>query len=155
MTRRRLRLEWSAFALADRNTIFDYIEADSPQAAITVDERIREQTETLARFPESGRPGRVEGTRELVIPAHHTSPHIGLPATPCGFCVFCMRRNDGRKRCQTNRKNESRVPHFALPLREVGHRSINAAAPAQSTPTALAHSRSEFAAAWENAVCFW
>jgi toxin ParE1/3/4 len=62
-----MRLEWSQFALADRDTIFDYLEADSPQAAIIVDERIREQVEGLAQFPESGRLGRVEGTRELVI----------------------------------------------------------------------------------------
>ena len=65
--RKRLRLEWSAYAQTDRDAIFDYIEADSPKAAIAVDERIREQVETLARFPESGRPGRIEGTRELVI----------------------------------------------------------------------------------------
>jgi toxin ParE1/3/4 len=65
--RKRMRLEWSAYALADRNAIFDYIEADSPRAAITVDERIREQVETLRKFPESGRPGRIDGTRELVI----------------------------------------------------------------------------------------
>ena|ERR1700693_4585939 len=45
--RKRLRLEWSAYALADRSAIFDYIEADSPRA--------------------SGRQGRIEGTRELVI----------------------------------------------------------------------------------------
>jgi addiction module RelE/StbE family toxin len=65
--RKRMRLEWSAYALDDRTAIFDYIEADSPRAALTVDERIREQVETLARFPQSGRPGRIEGTRELVI----------------------------------------------------------------------------------------
>jgi toxin ParE1/3/4 len=65
--RKRLRLEWAIFAQADRTAIFDYIEADSPKAAIAVDERIREQVETLARFPQSGRPGRIEGTRELVI----------------------------------------------------------------------------------------
>jgi addiction module RelE/StbE family toxin len=62
-----MRLEWSRFARADRDAIFDYLEADSPQAAITVDERIREQVEGLVQFPESGRPGRVDGTRELVI----------------------------------------------------------------------------------------
>jgi len=62
-----MRLEWSIFAQADRDTIFDYIEADRPQAAITVDNRIRAQVEGLARFPESGRHGRVAGTRELVI----------------------------------------------------------------------------------------
>jgi toxin ParE1/3/4 len=51
-----MRLEWSIFAQADREAIFDYIEADSPQAAATVDDRIASQVETLARFPQSGRP---------------------------------------------------------------------------------------------------
>ena len=68
-----MRLEWSIFAQADRDAIFDYIEADSPQAAITVDDRIRAQVAGLARFPKSGRLGRVEGTRELVI---HRTPYI-------------------------------------------------------------------------------
>jgi toxin ParE1/3/4 len=67
MKRRPMRLEWSVFAQADREAIFDYIEGDSLQAAVTVDDRIREKVEALARFPESGRSGRVEGTRELVI----------------------------------------------------------------------------------------
>src|SRR5579863_3259057 len=71
--RKRMRLEWSAYALADRIAIFSYIEADSPQAAIAVDERIRERVETLAQFPQSGRPGRIEGTRELVI---NRTPYI-------------------------------------------------------------------------------
>jgi addiction module RelE/StbE family toxin len=60
-------LQWSAFALADREAIFDYIEADSPRAAIAVDERIRTCVEGLVRFPEMGHPGRIDGTRELVI----------------------------------------------------------------------------------------
>jgi|ERR1017187_3372080 addiction module RelE/StbE family toxin len=60
-------LQWSAFALADREAIFDYIEADSPRAAIAVDERIRTSVEGLVRFPEMGHPGRIDGTRELVI----------------------------------------------------------------------------------------
>jgi len=50
-----------------RGVFSDYIEQDSPRAAVIVDDRIREQIETLVRFPESGQPGRVEGTRELVI----------------------------------------------------------------------------------------
>lgn len=32
-----------------------------------MDERIHESVNSLVRFPESGRPGRIEGTRELVI----------------------------------------------------------------------------------------
>jgi addiction module RelE/StbE family toxin len=62
-----MQLEWSRFAQADREAIFDYIEADSPQAAITVDNRIRQQVEELMKFPEIGRPGRIDGTRELII----------------------------------------------------------------------------------------
>ncbi len=60
-------IEWSLFAVEDRTRIFDYIEQDNPTAAIAVDERIMEQTAKLARFPESGRPGRVDATRELVV----------------------------------------------------------------------------------------
>jgi len=60
-------LEWSVFAVADREAIFEYIEADSPRAAIAVDDRVRECVEGLAQFPELGRLGRVEGTRELVV----------------------------------------------------------------------------------------
>ncbi|HEX4284356.1 MAG TPA: type II toxin-antitoxin system RelE/ParE family toxin [Terracidiphilus sp.] len=62
-----MQLEWSQFAQADREAIFDYIEADSPQAAITVDDRIRQQVEELMKFPKIGRPGRIDGTRELII----------------------------------------------------------------------------------------
>jgi addiction module RelE/StbE family toxin len=62
-----VRLEWSAFAIEDRDAIFDYIEEDSPHAAVVVDDRIRVQVRQLLQFPETGRPGRIEGTRELVI----------------------------------------------------------------------------------------
>jgi len=66
-------LEWSVFALADRDAIFDYIEADNPRAAISIDDRIRTRVEGLTQFPEMGRPGRIGGTRELVI---HRTPYI-------------------------------------------------------------------------------
>jgi toxin ParE1/3/4 len=51
----------------DRERIFDFIEQDDPPAAIAVDERIATQVRLLLQFPEGGRPGRVEGTRELVV----------------------------------------------------------------------------------------
>jgi addiction module RelE/StbE family toxin len=60
-------LEWSVFALEDRTTIFDFIEADSPHAAVSVDNAIESQVETLNALPELGRPGRIQGTRELVV----------------------------------------------------------------------------------------
>ena len=63
-----MKLTWSAFALADRDDIFTHIEADNPHAAIAVDEQIAQAVLRLLEFPESGRSGRVPGTRELVIP---------------------------------------------------------------------------------------
>ncbi|MEH6953117.1 type II toxin-antitoxin system RelE/ParE family toxin (plasmid) [Nitrobacter sp. NHB1] len=62
-----MKLVWSAFALADRDGIFTHIEVENPRAAIAIDERIAASARRLADFPESGRPGRVAGTRELVI----------------------------------------------------------------------------------------
>ena len=62
-----MRLEWSAWAQADREAIFDTIEAANPRAAIAVDKRISDRVKGLLRLPRSGRPGRVKGTRELVI----------------------------------------------------------------------------------------
>jgi toxin ParE1/3/4 len=66
-------VRWSVLAVADRNAIFEYIEADSPQAAATVDKRIGSAVAALKTAPGIGRPGRVKGTRELVI--DHT-PYI-------------------------------------------------------------------------------
>jgi addiction module toxin, RelE/StbE family len=62
-----VKLEWSLFAVADREQIFDYIEADNPRAAIFLDDRIEARIETLLDYPLAGRSGRIEGTRELVI----------------------------------------------------------------------------------------
>jgi toxin ParE1/3/4 len=60
-------LTWSLLAVTDREAIYDYIEAESPRSAILVDDRIWNSTAALKRFPEMGRPGRIAGTRELVI----------------------------------------------------------------------------------------
>jgi toxin ParE1/3/4 len=62
-----VHLEWSVLALADREAIFDSIEADSLTAVVAVDQRIEERIRGLVQFPEMGRPGQIDGTRELVI----------------------------------------------------------------------------------------
>lgn len=62
-----MRLTWSALAIADRMAIFDFIEQDNPAAAIRIDAKIEAGIRQLLQFPESGRTGRVSGTRELVI----------------------------------------------------------------------------------------
>ncbi|QJU56971.1 type II toxin-antitoxin system RelE/ParE family toxin [Sphingomonas sp. AP4-R1] len=62
-----MKLAWSNRAATDRMAIFVWIAEDNPQAAADVDERIEAAAQRLKDFPNSGRPGRIEGTRELVI----------------------------------------------------------------------------------------
>ncbi|HEX7854838.1 MAG TPA: type II toxin-antitoxin system RelE/ParE family toxin [Sphingobium sp.] len=61
-----IRLHWTPEAIADRDVIYDYIEADNPRAALALDELISEKANRLVDHPGIGRPGRVSGTRELV-----------------------------------------------------------------------------------------
>ncbi len=60
-------LAWLTVATNERFDQLEYIAQDNPLAAITQDEEIERQTDLLTTQPEMGRPGRVRGTRELVI----------------------------------------------------------------------------------------
>jgi len=62
-----LELEWLELARADLLTIVDYISDDNPSAAQRVKDDIEAKAEKLPGFPKMGRPGRAEGTRELVV----------------------------------------------------------------------------------------
>jgi len=63
-----LQLRWTSLAERDLDGIADYVEADNPAAAARVVLEIIDQVETLLpAHPAIGRPGRVPGTRELVI----------------------------------------------------------------------------------------
>ena len=59
-------LEWLELARTDLLGIVDYISDDNPDAAQRVKDDIEMKAEKLPEFPTIGRPGRVEGTRELV-----------------------------------------------------------------------------------------
>ncbi|MEO7953054.1 MAG: type II toxin-antitoxin system RelE/ParE family toxin [Polaromonas sp.] len=62
-----MRLFWTPEALDDRRAIYDYIEADNPRAALTLDELFSEKVRHLIDHPGLGRIGRITGTRELVV----------------------------------------------------------------------------------------
>jgi toxin ParE1/3/4 len=64
-----MRLVWTKPARADVHAIWDYLAERNPYAAEMVDSRILREVEGLIEFPKRGRPGRVAGTRELVIPS--------------------------------------------------------------------------------------
>lgn len=62
-----MTLVWLRRAIADRDAQLDYIAQDNPRAAIEQGNRIAHQVGQLVQHPEMGRPGRKQGTRELVI----------------------------------------------------------------------------------------
>ncbi len=66
-----MTLRWSKRAIRRLVSIHDYIAKDSPTAATRVAAAIVQSALRLEKFPHIGRPGRIEGTRELVI--------LGLP----------------------------------------------------------------------------
>ncbi|HBL15236.1 MAG: hypothetical protein A2X36_03175 [Elusimicrobia bacterium GWA2_69_24] len=59
---------WTRLALADLDNAYRYIAEENPSAALRVIARIEKAVAALRRHPELGRPGRVGGTRELIIP---------------------------------------------------------------------------------------
>jgi toxin ParE1/3/4 len=62
-----LKIRWVRLALDDLQKIDTFISKDNPTAAKKVLTLIWENTRRLKEHPQIGRPGRVAGTRELVI----------------------------------------------------------------------------------------
>ena len=58
---------WLNEALEDLKSIGDYIALENTNAAYNVLIRIKAAVDNLLRHPEIGRPGRVFGTREMVM----------------------------------------------------------------------------------------
>jgi len=62
-----MRLEWLPQTQNDFDEIIDYIAEDNPLSAIEQGDEIESQVAGLLDNRQHGRPGRVKGTRELVI----------------------------------------------------------------------------------------
>ena len=63
-----MRLKWLPTALRNLDSEASYIAADEPAAARLVVQRVLASVSLLAEQPGLGRPGRVAGTRELLVP---------------------------------------------------------------------------------------
>jgi len=64
---------WSRRAINHLIALRDYIAEDNPRSAASVARRILNAVELLTTQPQIGRPGRITGTRELVVPG---TPYI-------------------------------------------------------------------------------
>jgi toxin ParE1/3/4 len=61
-------MEWPARGVRNLVELRSYIVSESGETAAAVSRRILDAVELLTEHPEAGRPGRIPGTRELVIP---------------------------------------------------------------------------------------
>ncbi len=62
-----MRIKWTRTALLNLDNAIEYIAEDRPIAAKEVGQKIWDSVKILANHPGAGRPGRIPGTRELVI----------------------------------------------------------------------------------------
>jgi toxin ParE1/3/4 len=63
-----LKIRWSKGAEKNLDEVESYIARDKPGAAVKTVIVVIDAVGRLAENPAMGRPGRVEGTRELIIP---------------------------------------------------------------------------------------
>jgi toxin ParE1/3/4 len=63
-----MRVRWTDPAQTDFLEILSCIARDNPAAAERIGRRLLSAVDALAAQPRLGRPGRIAGTRELVIP---------------------------------------------------------------------------------------
>ena len=62
---------WTPEAEQDRTDIWDYIAADNLYAAVRMDEIFGRAAAKLAEHPSLGKPGKISGTREMVLHEHY------------------------------------------------------------------------------------
>ena len=83
-----MRLLWSQPALSDLRALHAYIAKDNERAADAMVTRTVDRAERqLLRMPESGRPGRIAKTRELILSG---TPYI-LPYRIVGDTIQILR----------------------------------------------------------------
>ena len=62
-----MKLRWTIPAVQDLKELHAYIADRNPAAVIRMAHLLRSHAEGLSAHPHKGRPGRIDGTRELVI----------------------------------------------------------------------------------------
>ncbi|MGH7917982.1 MAG: type II toxin-antitoxin system RelE/ParE family toxin [Candidatus Binataceae bacterium] len=93
-----MNVRWLRTALRNLDQAAAYIARDDPQAAAQFIELVMASVNRLITHPDSGRPGRVSGTRELVISG---APYI-VPYRVKGEMVEILRVFHGARKWPEN-----------------------------------------------------
>jgi toxin ParE1/3/4 len=62
-----MTIRWTPTALTDLQSVHAYIAEDNHQASVATVDHLLDAIRELGKYPQMGRPGRVSGTRELVV----------------------------------------------------------------------------------------
>lgn len=89
-----MRIKWLKTALSNLDAEAEYIAKDNPAAARRTVHTIMVRVEQLRRYPAIGRPGRVFGTRELIVSG---TPYI-VPYRLRGDVIQILRVFHGARR---------------------------------------------------------
>jgi len=68
-----MKVVWSAVSVRHLHEVVEYLQGESSSGAKTIRRRILETVRRVGQMPYSGRVGRIDGTREAVVPR---SPYI-------------------------------------------------------------------------------
>ena len=68
-----MKVIWSAASERHLQEVVEYLQGESAAGAVTIRRRILETVRRVGQMPYSGRIGRIDGTREAVVPR---SPYI-------------------------------------------------------------------------------
>jgi plasmid stabilization system protein ParE len=82
-----MRVRWLRTALRNLDEEASFIAADDPDAARAVVRRVLDAVALLSTQPALGRPGRVPGTRELIVP----QTRYVIPYRVCADVVEILR----------------------------------------------------------------
>ena len=77
---------WRPMAIADREAILLFIAQDKPAAAIDLDIEFEAKAENARKRPTLYKPGRMKGTREIVV-----GPNYGMVYRVAGDVVEALR----------------------------------------------------------------
>ncbi len=83
-----MKVFWFSTARHDLLELRQYLTKHNPDSALGVAVRIRAAVRTLMDHPQLGRPGRVEGTREFVVP--HTPFIVAYRTVPGEIHVLAV-----------------------------------------------------------------
>ena len=90
-----MRVRWLRRALENLNEEATYIAKDNPRIASEFVHHLHASAAMLADQPNMGRPGRIAGTRELVVPVSLISYRTGFAVVPLKFCGYSIPQENG------------------------------------------------------------